>query len=84
MGSPQPYDVWIGNTQWGLGAPGLEPFGAILNIWVQDPLFRYRCVPPPTGYYLVGLLPTDEDDYLRAFKGYWMQVFEPDLYLTVP
>jgi PKD repeat protein len=84
VGSPQPTDTFIDDTLWYQGGVGPLPFSAIMNVWVQDPLVGYRCQPPPTGYYTMGLLPIDEDHYLRAFQGYWMYAFEPDLIMEVP
>ena len=61
---------------------GPAPFGEIMNIWVQDPLVYYS--PDPAGYLSMGLLPTDDDDHLRAYKGYWMYSFVPNLRMVVP
>jgi hypothetical protein len=83
-GSPQPTDCPIGDTTWYQGAVGPQLFGDIMNVWVQDPLVGYRCLPLPSGYYNMGLLPTDEDDHLRQCRGYWMYAFEPDVTMEVP
>jgi PKD repeat protein len=83
-GSPQPYDCYIDTTLWYLGGVGPFPFSVIMNQWVQDPFIGYHCLPLPSGYDTMGLQPIDEDDHLRAFQGYWMYAFEPDLTMEVP
>jgi hypothetical protein len=82
IGSPHAGDSHIDDTLWHQGATGPFVFGAISNTWVQDPLFGYQCFP--AGYFTCGLLPTDDDSYLRAFNGYWMYAIVPDLTVEVP
>jgi hypothetical protein len=82
IGTPQPHDTHIGDTAWYQAGSGPYSFGEIMNLWVQDPLIGWRC--DWGRYYNVGLLPIDEDRYLRAFQGYWLYAFESDLTLVVP
>jgi uncharacterized repeat protein (TIGR01451 family) len=82
MGSPQPADIFTNDTTWGLGAPGPLSFGEVFDIWVMDPFIGYSC--ELGRYTYMGIKPTDEDDHLRAFQGYWMYTFEPDVYMSIP
>ena len=70
------------DTQWSQGSTGPSPFSEIANLWVQDPLFGYSC--DLGRYTYTGLLGTDEDDHLRAFRGYWLYTFVDDVRLEIP
>jgi PKD repeat protein len=82
IGSPQPGDIYIDDTRWSQGPLGPYPFSMIMDLWVQDPFVGYSC--ELGRYTYMGLKPTDEDDHLRVFQGYWMYAFEGDLTMVVP
>lgn len=75
-------DVPVADTLWWLGSTGPRLFADAANTWVQDPLCTYSCALG--RYQSVGLLPTDEDHYLRAFRGYWLYTFVDDVTVEVP
>jgi sugar lactone lactonase YvrE len=58
------------------------PFEHAANVCLQDPMVWYDT--SLQVYRSCGLLPTDEDDHLRAFRGYWLYTFEPNLTLIMP
>ncbi|KPJ64632.1 hypothetical protein AMK68_01090 [candidate division KD3-62 bacterium DG_56] len=82
MGSPQAADTYFDDTLWYQAGTGPFPFSAIMDLWVQDPLFGYSC--DLLGYFTAGLEGTDHDHYLRAFKGYWLCTFVGDVMVEVP
>jgi hypothetical protein len=82
IGSPRPTDTHLQDTAWYHGATGPWPLSAAGNLWVQDPLVGYSC--DLMRYYSAGLLPTDEDHYLRAFQAYWLYSFVDDVTMEVP
>jgi hypothetical protein len=55
---------------------------AIMNVWVQDPLFGYSC--DLLSYFSAGVAETNDDHYLRAFNGYWLFTFVGDVMVQVP
>ncbi|KPJ64827.1 hypothetical protein AMK68_00450 [candidate division KD3-62 bacterium DG_56] len=57
-------------------------FPEAANVWVQDPFFGYDNLAG--GYFTAGVLPTDDDHYLRPWNGYWAYAFVGDLALVVP
>jgi len=82
MGSPQPYDIYVDDTLWTQDGGGSQPFSSIMNVWVQDPLVYYSNAL--AKYRRMGLLEIDDDDHFRAFRGYWMYVFESGVSVTFP
>ncbi|KPJ63591.1 hypothetical protein AMK68_03635 [candidate division KD3-62 bacterium DG_56] len=84
VGSPQPTDTHIDDTRWYQGLDGPYPFSVIYDLWVQDPLVGYHCLPLPSGYDYTGLKGTDQDDHLRQFRGYWLYTFVDDVTLEIP
>jgi PKD repeat protein len=57
-------------------------FPEAANVWVQDPLVGYDNLVG--AYYTAGMLPTDDDHYLRPWQGYWVYAFEQNLALVIP
>lgn len=82
IGSPQPNDTYFDDTLWYHDGSAPSSFSAIMNVWVQDPLFGYSC--DELGYFTAGLKETDDDHHLRAFQGYWLCTFVDDVMAEVP
>jgi hypothetical protein len=82
IGSPHLGHTYLDDTEWHQGVDGPYPFSAIMNLWVQDPLIYFPSVEG--GYRNCGLLRTDDDDHLRAFRGYWLYTFVDDVTVDIP
>jgi len=65
------------------GGPPVPFCEAVLNGWLQSPLYYYDDSPTGGGYLNAGCDPWD-DDSLRQGKGYWAMTYEPDLTLVFP
>jgi hypothetical protein len=81
-GSPHATDTPIADITLCREGPECHPFADVINTWMQDPLVRYGCATG--GYHNTGLLPTDDDDSLRAFHGYWLYTFVDGVTMEVP
>ena len=84
MGGHQPGDVQLANCSVRNGSGQTLPFTEawLPNAWVGDPLYYYS--PAILGYLASGVDVTDDDIYLRQFKGYWMTTMQPNLTFIVP
>ena len=82
IGSPHFGDVPLAFCQLYHAGWGPYPWEMVRNVWVQDPLFYYSCARQ--GYLLCSTFEQADDQYLRQFYGYWLQVFEDDVTLEIP
>jgi hypothetical protein len=81
FGSPRAEDVPVEACLVHCGAES-RPFADAANVWIMDPLLWYD--PGSHAYGSCGVLPTDADHYLRAFRGYWLYTFVDDVTLEIP
>jgi parallel beta-helix repeat protein len=84
-GCPRAGNSYLGDTGWRDSTAGPHPFGVVTQpgdpLWLQDPLYGWS---PSDGGYLACGLREDEDDHLRAFKGYWLYTYVDDVTMEPP
>jgi parallel beta-helix repeat protein len=84
-GHPRPGHSYVDDTYWHDSANGPHPFSVVTQpgdlLWLQDPLY---CWSPSDGGYLACGLREEEDDHLRAFKGYWLYTFVDEVTMEAP
>ncbi len=66
--------VWKGSE--------VRNFSEAANIWIQDPIIGFDS--SGKKYFSAGLLPIDDDHYLRVGYGYWLSTNEDNLRLIIP